>query len=816
MSQEQWNKFQDSPFMQGVRKTEDLCWKFTCVRDEKRAQSDPAFRPRDEDFNAPKAHEYQKAINYYKVLGIDEYATLEEVKKSYKKLSLIYHPDKSTGLSQEQKDEHAAIFIELKNAYLTLSDNPTRRQYDRDRDRDVAGFEVNGFKPKQRAHFDATEVLKKLMEQQKPPGKKIDIKIACKLEKFFYGGHKGIKRTRQVRDHGGFTTKDKVFRIDIPRGAAEPHECAFRNGGDHHENTMPDTFNFQLTAKPHALVLRQGDNLALRSVVNLGVGACREPYIQAEAPSVQGRHLLLWGRNPFYKLKGGNAQLRIKVVGDGMTSTGCFEFTCKMGQPAATSLTAGNSMNGASPPTLSYDGVVVRVKHMSTDGIIWLRVRPSITIGEVREKISQILGLGRGTMVRLLEQKAGGYVPYQDRQPLGGLRQLNCAGTSWSAAPLSQDTAKKLLQDIVDATEISTFQSRLQEVWEANERSPPTAKKMLEDLCTPLLQILPEYGFEPAAQVMMEKLHAALRSVENLPCHRDFSNKIAQISSMQKPATARPAPSASADIEPVLEQASEKRRPSLKRFLERHTLGPPGGMEVPGSDTEDEASLQSSAQNIGNVKHGQGGICSSPAMRRRVQREEKREPVCEIKLVPLGDPIMLFSRPSCSIAFYSNLQHASNSEAGDTQQLPLFGISISSPSCAKKKAQREWEQLKSRMLPILRATGFLLLRQARLILPPQLADFSAAISAITTSTTTSTLPTEMPWKRIGNDAFKAGDFFHSHDVLLTIFTISARGGECRRDGKGAFKSVSISSKGGSQLRCVGGCSEGNTAVASMG
>jgi len=89
MSQEQWNKFQDSPFMQGVRKTEDLCWKFTCVRDEKRAQSDPAFRPRDEDFNAPKAHEYQKAINYYKVLGIDEYATLEEVKKSYKKLPHI-------------------------------------------------------------------------------------------------------------------------------------------------------------------------------------------------------------------------------------------------------------------------------------------------------------------------------------------------------------------------------------------------------------------------------------------------------------------------------------------------------------------------------------------------------------------------------------------------------------------------------------------------------------------------------------------------------------------------------------------------------
>eukprot|EP00438_Fugacium_kawagutii_P016919 Skav236276 [mRNA] locus=scaffold2289:158981:160300:+ [translate_table: standard] len=56
---------------------------------------------------------------------------------AYKKLSLVYHPDKTAGMGAEQKEEpvaqnakvYAAIFIELKNAYLTLSDNPTRRQY---------------------------------------------------------------------------------------------------------------------------------------------------------------------------------------------------------------------------------------------------------------------------------------------------------------------------------------------------------------------------------------------------------------------------------------------------------------------------------------------------------------------------------------------------------------------------------------------------------------------------------------------------------------------------------------------------------------
>ncbi|CAL1133287.1 unnamed protein product [Cladocopium goreaui] len=281
MNADQYQAFQNSPFMQGVRKTEaelDLCWTFTCDRDERRKKTDPSFKPTDDDFGAPKAHEFDRCINYYKatdptvptVLGIDEYATQEEVKKAYKKLSLVYHPDKTAGMGAEQKEEYAAIFIELKNAYLTLSDNPTRRQYDREKDRDKASFEINGFKPKTRAHFDASEVLKKLQEMQKPPGKHLDIAMSVKLEKFFYGGHKGIRRERRVKDFGGFNQETRIYRVDIPRGAVEPHEVTFRQGGDHHEDTRPDTLCFKMTSGPQCmlrvafLVLNSGA-LALKS-----------------------------------------------------------------------------------------------------------------------------------------------------------------------------------------------------------------------------------------------------------------------------------------------------------------------------------------------------------------------------------------------------------------------------------------------------------------------------------------------------------------------------------------------------------------------
>ena len=35
--------------------------------------------------------------DYYKVLGVEEGASQDEIKKAYRKLSLLHHPDKNPG-----------------------------------------------------------------------------------------------------------------------------------------------------------------------------------------------------------------------------------------------------------------------------------------------------------------------------------------------------------------------------------------------------------------------------------------------------------------------------------------------------------------------------------------------------------------------------------------------------------------------------------------------------------------------------------------------------------------------------------------------
>ena len=63
------------------------------------------------------------AKDYYKVLGVDKSASERDIKRAYRKRAQKIHPDK-------HPDKHAE-FLELSDAYQTLSDAETRKIYDR-------------------------------------------------------------------------------------------------------------------------------------------------------------------------------------------------------------------------------------------------------------------------------------------------------------------------------------------------------------------------------------------------------------------------------------------------------------------------------------------------------------------------------------------------------------------------------------------------------------------------------------------------------------------------------------------------------------
>ena len=56
----------------------------------------------------------------YKVLGISEKATDDEVRKAYRKMALKYHPDRVAGMSEEMQRNAAEQMKEINQAYETI------------------------------------------------------------------------------------------------------------------------------------------------------------------------------------------------------------------------------------------------------------------------------------------------------------------------------------------------------------------------------------------------------------------------------------------------------------------------------------------------------------------------------------------------------------------------------------------------------------------------------------------------------------------------------------------------------------------------
>lgn len=122
--------------------------------------------------------------DHYKTLGIERGASVDDVKKAYRKLAMKYHPDKQGGDTEK--------FKAINQAHEILSDPEKRSRYD----------QFGTDEPMMQGGPDMNDIFAQMfaggmpgMAQQQQPGKRQDHNhtIELSLDEVYHGVSKGIK-----------------------------------------------------------------------------------------------------------------------------------------------------------------------------------------------------------------------------------------------------------------------------------------------------------------------------------------------------------------------------------------------------------------------------------------------------------------------------------------------------------------------------------------------------------------------------------------------------------------------------------------------
>ncbi|XP_068697503.1 dnaJ protein homolog 1-like [Montipora foliosa] len=279
--------------------------------------------------------------DFYDILGVPRNATDKEIKKAYKKLALIWHPDKNKSPGAEDK------FKEISEAYDVLSDKEKREVFDTYGEEGLKG--VPGSDNGSNMNFGGPGFAKtfvftsgnakdtfarafgnddefadiigglggfSFLNDRKTPGVRtggndkfmfdfaprkkkqkvqdatIEKDLLVSFEELSTGCTKKMKISRKIYDERGtFRNEEKILTVKIKPGWKAGTKITFPKEGDRKPGIVPADVVLIIKDKPHSLFKRDScNNLLYTAKITL-----REALtgVRVEVPTIDGRKIRL-------------------------------------------------------------------------------------------------------------------------------------------------------------------------------------------------------------------------------------------------------------------------------------------------------------------------------------------------------------------------------------------------------------------------------------------------------------------------------------------------------------------------------------------
>lgn len=177
--------------------------------------------------------------DYYKILGVEKTASADDIKRAFRRLASIYHPDREGGDTEK--------FQQIQEAYAVLSDSQKRAEYDSPQSRfGEFNFNFN--------NFPFQDIFQQFHRQQQPHTV-YRTSISITLEEVLHG----TQHTINLQTRTGNT----VARVNCPPGIEHGQQIKYDN--------ILDNASLIVTwfILPHLLYTRNGSDIITTSKINV-------------------------------------------------------------------------------------------------------------------------------------------------------------------------------------------------------------------------------------------------------------------------------------------------------------------------------------------------------------------------------------------------------------------------------------------------------------------------------------------------------------------------------------------------------------------
>lgn len=257
-------------------------------------------------------------VDYYNILKVNRNASEEDLRKAYRRLAMIWHPDKNLG---NNKYEAEAKFKQISEAYDVLSDPQKRQIYDLYGEEALKTGQVpppprggphNMRHPHPNPSFrfnprDADDIYAELFGSSSSSSAESNVRsrksrdrffrsttnggaefsgagssgglrkaapvenaLLCSLEDLYKGAKKKMKISRTVLDASGkLRTLEEILTIDIKPGWKKGTKVTFPEKGNEEPGIIPADLVFVIEEKPHHVYARDGNDLTVNQEISL-------------------------------------------------------------------------------------------------------------------------------------------------------------------------------------------------------------------------------------------------------------------------------------------------------------------------------------------------------------------------------------------------------------------------------------------------------------------------------------------------------------------------------------------------------------------